>query len=494
MFFDSVAYILFFPAVWLVYQFTPDRKRWAVLLTASVAFYAVLKAPLLLVAWLSVVVISYYFGLAIARQTNERRRRFVLWAGIIANVGVLCGVKYLRALAETWNPLLTTASKIPNVFLTIGVSYYTLQAVSYLIDIYMEAVEPERHFGHFGLYLGFFPKLLQGPIERAGDLLPQIKAPYSCNYDNLRSGALLFAWGLFKKAAVANRLGAYVNMVYGDVHSYAGVTLILATYMYAIQILADFSGYTDMALGVARMFNIRLTQNFNAPYRATSVADFWRRWHISFSRWILDYIFKPLQMEWRNLRTIGTVAALLVTFLFSGLWHGATWNFVVWGLLHGSFIAIAVLIQPWKDSAYKRFGLATYPARRVIQTVLTFNLVSFAWIFFRANTLQDAWYVTTHLTSGVGTYIFSVATNLRHLNGDPRFSYLWNPILMQKNLLTFLLLMTSLSIMFLGGALKKRIAIFRLPAPVRWSIYYAIIFVISYFAVHNDVGFVYFQF
>jgi alginate O-acetyltransferase complex protein AlgI len=285
-----------------------------------------------------------------------------------------------------------------------------------------------------------------------------------------------------------------VNMVYGDVHSYAGVTLILATYMYAIQILADFSGYTDMALGVARMFNIRLTQNFNAPYLATSVADFWRRWHISFSRWILDYIFKPLQMEWRNLRTVGTVAALLVTFLFSGLWHGATWNFAVWGLLHGTFIAIAVLVQPWKDSAYKRVGLATHPARRLIQTVLTFNLVSFAWIFFRANTLQDAWYVTTHLTSGVGTYIFTVATHLRYLNGDPQFSYLWNPILMQKNLLTFLLLMASLSIMFLGVVLKKRIAVFRLPAAVRWSIYYAIIFVISYFAVHNDVGFVYFQF
>lgn len=489
--FDSLPYMLLFPAVWLLYQFIPDNRRWLVLLLASVSFYAALKAPLLVVAWALVVVVSYYCGLAIARQGDEPRKRRILWGGIAANFGVLCSIKYLRVIVEMWTPAPVAEARWSDLFVTLGVSYYTLQAVSYLADIYLETLEPERHFGRFALYLGFFPKMLQGPIERGGDLLPQLKSPYRCNYDNVRSGMLLFAWGLFKKVAVANRLAIYVTAVYRDVHGYGGITLMLATYLYAIQILADFSGYTDMALGVARMFNIRLTQNFNAPYLATSIADFWRRWHISFSRWILDYIFKPLQMEWRNWKNVGVAGALLVTFLFSGLWHGVSWNFVVWGLLHGLFLSASVFWKPWQTRMWEKIGLHNHPLRRLVQVLVTFNLVSFAWIFFRAGSLNDGFYVATHLFSGVGSYLVAVASHLGHLT---QLKYLWDPILMEKGLRSFVLLTVSVMIMVLGNVLKKRIRIDHQPAWIRWPLYCTFLVALCYLSIYDDVGFVYFQF
>jgi len=471
MFFDSLVYLLFFPAVWLVYQFVPDRQRWIVLLVASIAFYTALRAPVLLLSWAGVVVVSYYCGRAIARKPEGIERTRLLWFGIVANIGVLCAVKYLHPFLEFIHPAFANNPAFSNLFLTLGVSYYTLQSISYLADIYCEIVEPEQHFGRFALYLGFFPKLLQGPIERAGDLLPQLSLPYHASYENLRRGVLLFAWGLFLKVAVANRLATYVGLVYEDVHAHSGIAFILTTYMYAIQILADFSGYTNMALGVALLFNIRLTQNFNSPYSARSVADFWRRWHISFSRWILDYVFKPLQMGWRNAGVWGTVGALLVTFTFSGLWHGASWNFAVWGLLHGVFLAASVLFKPGLDRAFGTIGLRDHPIRRVVQVVVTFNLVAFAWIFFRANSLSDAGYIVTHLFSGVSDYVILD-------QGDVKFASL----------------VLALCVMFGVNFLRTRVRLSRQPLLVRWSLYYLLILAIAHLGIYNGVGFVYLQF
>lgn len=484
--FDSLKYILFFPAVWAVYLLVPAVSRWAVLLAASIFFYAALKAPLLIFAWTFVVTISFIAGLRIAGSSEEAVRKRTLWTGIVANLAVLGGIKYLRLLLHA---LIPTADTVGNDwFVTLGVSYYTLQAISYLVDLYLGTSEPERHLGRFALYLGFFPKLLQGPIERGSDLLPQLQVLRGFDYDNVRNGLLLFGWGLFKKVAVANRLAPFVNSVYYDPHGYSGITLAAATYMYAIQIYADFSGYTDMALGVARMFNIRLTQNFNSPYLATSVADFWRRWHISFSRWILDYIFKPLQMQWRDARTLGVAAALIVTFLFSGLWHGASLNFVIWGALHGVALATSVFIKPWQNRMYEHAGLKNHPIRRFIQVFVTFHLVTFAWIFFRANSLADAWYVVTHLFSTTSTHVspFSAAPS--------GVAALLSPVLMDKGLRTFALMTVSVLLMFVGSYCRKHIRVQAQPLCVRWSLYYGLAVALVYLSVYDNVGFVYFQF
>jgi len=407
--FNSLEYFLFLPAIWLIHHFLGDRYRWVFLLAASYLFYASLKVPYLLGVITFVTLATYGFGRWIHLAKSEKKKRQVLWGGIATNVLILIVMKYIPFLTDNLNILLSffdSPISIHNapLFVAIGVSYYIFQAISYLSDIYLEIEEPEPHFGYFALYLAFFPKLLQGPIERAGDLLPQLKQKYEFSYDSMRFGLLLFAWGLFKKVVLADRLGLYVDTVYDDVHSYQGLPLILSTYAYAFQLYFDFSGYTDMALGTARLFNINLTQNFNSPYLATSIADFWRRWHISFSRWILDYIFKPLQMQWRNARNWGTAAALLVTFTVSGIWHGANWGFIIWGLLHGLYLACSVFYKPYQKKIHKALKLQKTKTLRIWQVFMTFHLVTFAWVFFRAGSLSDAWYIIRNIfnTSNIG--------------------------------------------------------------------------------------------
>jgi D-alanyl-lipoteichoic acid acyltransferase DltB (MBOAT superfamily) len=281
------------------------------------------------------------------------KRQAVFWCALSTNLLVLIGMKYLPFLAANLNRL-TTSLRFdmtvpePTPLVAIGVSYFVFQAISYLIDVYWQLQEPERHFGIFALYLSFFPKLLQGPIERAGDLLPQLRVPFRFDSDNFRVGLLTFAWGR-SKAVIADRLALYVNLAWRppgmpDCPADSHLSVRPADLLRLLRLYGH-------GPGCSRMFNIRLTQNFRTPYLATSVGDFWRRWHISFSRWILDYLFKPLQMHWRNLRQAGTVAALIVTFLLSGLWHGASWCFIIWGGLHGLYLACSVVYKPLKRSS-----------------------------------------------------------------------------------------------------------------------------------------------
>ena len=289
MLFYSVNYFLFLPVVFLIFTRLNDSGRKWLLLAASVLFYAALGVPYLLLVLLVVTIITYFSGLSLGRAVGRPGRKGQYWLGVAGNLLVLCSMKYASFISGYLAQVSGGFGQHPAIFeigpiVSIGVSYYVFQAISYLIDIFLEIEQPERDFGYFALYLSFFPKLLQGPIERAGDLLPQLRIPYEFNYDNVRSGLLLFTWGMFKKLVVADRLGIFVDYVYGNVHGYSGSAMVLATYTYAFQLFFDFSGYTDMALGTARIFNINLTQNFNTPYLATSVADFWRRSQVGMTR------------------------------------------------------------------------------------------------------------------------------------------------------------------------------------------------------------------
>jgi D-alanyl-lipoteichoic acid acyltransferase DltB (MBOAT superfamily) len=455
--------------VWLLYQVTPDRWRWLLLLLASLGFYASLKSVVLIGVLTCVTVWSYYWGLKIhALADGDARQRCFNFA-VGGNVLLLAGLKFLPALSG--GVLL---------LVTIGVSYFIFQAISYLADIHLDMIEPETHFGRYFLSLAFFPKLLQGPIERSGELLPQLQTPYNFEYNNMRYGLLLFGWGLFKKIVLADRLGLYVDAVYGNVHGFSGLTLLLATYGYAFQIYFDFSGYTDMALGTALLFNIKLTQNFNAPYLATSVADFWRRWHISFSRWILDYIFKPLQMAWRNDGVRGTALALMIAFLISGLWHGVRWGFLIWGGLHGLYLASSVFYRPYQKKIYKTLGIDKTKLLTIWQVVVTFNLVSFAWIFFRANNLTDAWYVINQLGRAM--------TDLVHIEAV-------------KTSLTTGLSLASLKALVLGVLVyssvemtRHRVSFFSFPLWVRWSCYLLLGMSLTILSASAQYRFVYYQF
>ncbi len=477
MTFTSPVFFLFLPAVFLVFRSVPDRTRWLVLLIASYGFYASFESPSLLLTLALVSLIGYAGGVWLGRAKTNGRSGAILALLIVSCLGVLFFTKYLPHF-----PVIQHYGLLSTI-ISIGVSYYTFQAISYLIDVYLDVQEPERHLGYFALYMAFFPKLLQGPIERAHDLLPQLRIPYRFSYNNVRSGLLLFAEGLFCKVVIAERLARYVNSVYDNVHSHTGATLILATYCYAVQIYCDFAGYTDMARGTARLFNIDLTENFNRPYVATSVADFWRRWHISFSRWILDYIFKPLQLKWRSWRTLGTALALLVTFLASGIWHGASWGFVIWGLLHGIYLAGSVFYRPYQKKIHAALGVDKSGWYRVVQVFCTFNLVSLAWIFFRANNVRDAFYVVTHL-----------ATRSGWIPTEGIREFLSQQILLGDHVRSSIALLFMLIVLFAGarawlGRVQER------PALIRWPIYLAMSYAIVMFGVWGaGQQFVYFAF
>lgn len=482
MYFNSLSYFLFLPIVFLIYCAMGNRYRWLVLLLSSMVFYAALRVPYLLVVLVVVTTVTYCSGLVLDRTNNGRMRTMIFWCGVGANILVLFGLKYLAFVIRSLNDIIgyfQPGITVPlgSVLVAIGVSFYVFQAVSYLADIYWEITRAEVHFGYFALYMMFFPKLLQGPIERSSDLLPQLRSEFVFSEENVRSGLLLFAVGLFKKVVIADRLGLYVNVVYGNVHAYSGLTLLCATYMYAVQIYFDFSGYTDMALGSARIFNIQLTQNFNAPYMATSIADFWRRWHISFSRWILDYVFKPLQFQWRDRRQAGTAAALIITFLLSGLWHGAGWCFVAWGGLHGLYLTSSLYYRPVQKVIHQRLGLENTRMLQYWQRFVTFNMVCLAWIFFRSQTLDDAYYIVTHLHGSIdGLRSFLL------VHGD-------------TDLLTLVMLLFGfllVRVISTHSELGRNFA--HWPVWCRWSAYYALLFTIVLFNVDSERAFIYMQF
>ena len=405
MTFTSIGFAPFLLGVVVLSLVAGTRYRWLVLLAASYLFYASFRAPYLLAVLAAVTLVAHSCARAIARSESDRAKRAILWLGIAVAIAAIAGLRYGGLLLGSPGPsgagAVPTGARVARGLVTVGVAYYTLQAISYLLDVRDEVLAPEPHLGHFALYLAFFPRLVQGPIERAENLLPQLRQPARLSARDAGAAAQLFLWGLFQKVVVADRLAPFVDAVYGDVHRHPGLPLIVATYLFAAQLYFDFAGYTDMALAVGRLFGVRLTQNFDLPYRSRSVAEFWRRWHISFSSWLLDYVFRPLQLQLRGLPTWGTPLALLATFLVSGVWHGASWCFVLWGLLHGLYLSTSALYRPWQRKLHKALPATGSRLWAALQIAVTFHLVCLAWIFFRASSVGDAFWAVVHLFSGM---------------------------------------------------------------------------------------------
>ncbi|MGA2489625.1 MAG: MBOAT family O-acyltransferase [Anaerolineales bacterium] len=496
--FNTAEFLIFFAAIFCIYYLTRPTWRWVVLLTASLFFYATLKAPQLIIALALVTIISYIVGRILARLPDESgTRKMVLWLGILLNLAVLAIIRYLPDLANFLPVLSLPLHNLPNLGVSVGVSFYVFQAISYLVDIYYDEQPAEYHLGYFSLYISFFPKLLQGPIERASNLLPQLHKPKALTDEMIRSALLLFAWGLFKKVVIADRLGILVDAVYDHLPKYVGISLWLATFFYALQIYCDFSGYTDMAIGVARLLGINLSINFNKPYLAVSIADFWRRWHISFSTWIFDYIFKPVQMNLRRWKTWASPVALLVTFFLSGIWHGASWGFVVWGLLHGIYMAVYVLLAPYEKKFLRRFKLEKSTVVRLIQIAFTFVLICFAWIFFRAKTLADGWYVVSHLFPGLNI-LNSLMTSIIHDQPIPKvglqnyFTIGGSPV---DYIFVLIGLLVLLAVELPENLAKTRLGIaFQKNMVFRWVVYWLLVMSILTIGAIVQTEFVYFRF
>lgn len=417
MFFNSLSYLIFLPVVAVAHYLMPGKYRWLWLLVCSIFFYYKLS-PEYLLLFLILILLNYLVGLAIDR--SETKRGVVLSSGILANVITLVFFKYfglIRPVIESIESV-SNDGKLLSIILPIGLSYFIFTVISYLIEIKRCTIRAEQHIGIFASALMFFPKIMMGPIEKPGHLLPQFERHKPINYEMISDGLKQMLWGYFKKLVVADRLAIYVNAVFDNYEKHSGITLTMATILYSFQIYADFSGYTDIALGSARTLGFNLTSNFNRPYFSSSVKDFWNRWHISLSVWLRDYIFLPLSValagKLKKSKYLGIrvdkwifMIAALFTFAICGVWHGESLNYLIWGLIFGIYLTVAA----WKLDTSKYLRKALHIPKkslfyRFYSITVTFVLVSFAWIFFRADTLQDSFQIIGRIFSHKGGSLF----------------------------------------------------------------------------------------
>jgi D-alanyl-lipoteichoic acid acyltransferase DltB (MBOAT superfamily) len=388
---------VFFPFVTVAYFILTMRLRsntlsQICLLAVSLFFYACWNPVYLSLILLSVLV-TWVSGLLMEGQIVTRKR-LVLAASLAINLGILFFFKYYGFFTTSAGLLTRGSIHFPvfNVLLPVGISFYTFQALGYSIDVYYGRVHAERNFITYALFVTFFPQLVAGPIERTGNLLPQFKVNHAFDYDCVTSGLKLAAWGMFKKVVIADRVALYVNGVYGNPALYPAASLVLATVFFAFQIYCDFSGYSDIATGCARVLGFNLMTNFRQPFFSRSITEFWQRWHISLSTWFKDYLYIPLGGNRKG--ATRQKLNLLIIFVLSGLWHGAAWHFVAWGVLHGIFQIIGRSSMSFRNAICRRIGLPEESRpRKIIQVCLTFVLACFAWIFFRANSMGDAFVI-----------------------------------------------------------------------------------------------------
>ena len=422
----SLEYALFLPAVFAVHWLLPRNLRWIALLAASLGFIAYLDLRLL---WpvAGVTAVSYAAAIAIGRLESERAKRWVAGTAFLLLLGALAGFKYAgfawdsgAALARACGFAVRQRAFSPIV--PLGISFYTFQAVAYVADVRAGKIPAERHFGRHALAVAFFPKFLAGPIERGGSLLPQLASPAAFSYDRAAAGMRLIALGLFKKAVVADTLGTFVNAIFANPGRFNGAVLALGALFFSIQIYGDFSGYSDIAIGSAKLLGIDLCDNFRAPYFSHSLGEFWRRWHISLSTWFRDYLYIPLGGSRRG--TPRTIFNLLATFLASGLWHGADWTFVAWGGLHGAaLVAERFAFPPRKTrpGGPAGTGTAQTPPTAVagfLRGLATFAFVTAAWVFFRADSIRGAVRYLARIATALPSPVFSFRQALDQLHID----------------------------------------------------------------------------
>ena len=492
MLFNSAQFLVFFVVVTALYFLIPHRFRWSLLLGASCYFYMVFKPVYILILAFTITV-DYVAGIAIENAPQPRRKLYLL-ASICANLGVLMMFKYYNfvnlALGDLFHSAgLPYSMPLLRMLLPIGLSFHVFQSLSYTIEVYRGHTPAERHAGIFALYVMFYPQLVAGPIERPQNLLHQFHAEHYFDYKRVVAGLQLMMFGFFKKVVIADRLAPFVNQVYDDPHSYRGISFIVATVFFAFQIYCDFSGYSDIALGSAQVMGFTLMKNFNRPYLSKSVAEFWKRWHISLSTWFRDYLY--ISLGGNRVSTPRWYFNLMITFILSGLWHGANWTYIVWGALNGLYLVGEIVAGRYLGPYLPRVpeGSFWFWPVRALRVAWTFSLICFAWIFFRANSLADGFYVVRHMFDGLASLPF----DLRHL------TFIKMNILMRQDKEDFIIalicigLLLGIHLMQRGRSIRSLLA--AQPVWFRWGLYYAALIAILFFGAFNSAQqFIYFQF
>lgn len=495
MLFNSYGFLMFFPITVVIYFCLPKKIRYIWLLAASYFFYMGWNAKYALLLLLSTV-ITYSCGIMLEwlkehRPDHQRERKLVVAAGLLSNLSILFFFKYFNFTIESINSILhhtglPTVDSFVTILLPVGISFYIFQALGYTIDVYRGEVEAERNFLRYALFVSFFPQLVAGPIERSKNLLNQLRKPTTFCYEKMCDGFMLMIWGYFLKLVIADRIAILVDHVYANVELYDGKYLLLASVLFAFQIYCDFGGYSTIAMGAAEVMGFELMDNFNCPYLAQSVSEFWRRWHISLSSWFKDYLYIPLGGNRKG--KIRKYVNIMIVFLVSGLWHGANWSYVVWGGLNGIYQVIGAIFYPIKKKIGAKIPLKKKnPFLMAAYMLVTFLLVDFAWIFFRADTTEHA---------------FAVIRQIFHMNNA---ELLANGTLFDLGLNrpNFIALMAALAVLFFADVckyrgIKLRTVILQSNIVIRWFVIFAGILSVLIFGIWGSgfsaTNFIYFQF
>lgn len=488
MLFNSIQFIIFFIVVIIVYFNLNPKFRWFFLLISSSFFYMMWN-PYYILLLLFSTFINFYLSLKISKTRNKSKRKLYLIVSLFVSLGILFIFKYLTLVNSTFNYFFS-ALKLNyrfdtlNILLPMGISFYTFQTLSYTIDVYRNDIKPEKGFLKFTLFITFFPQLVAGPIERFDRLMPQLLK--SKRFDIIRAikGIQIMLIGYFKKCVVADRLAIMINSVYNNPYNYSGLSLTIATVLFSFQIYCDFSGYSEIALGCAKVLGIDIMDNFKLPFFSKSIKEFWRRWHISLSNWFKDYVYIPLGGS-RNGKA-KKYLNLFLTFLLSGLWHGANWTYVLWGMLHGLYQIIGDITFKFRQKFFTILNLNQTYIHKILKVTITFGLVCFSWTLFRANTISDSIYIIKNLFNDISHwselgYIYDTITN------------------MGLNLLEFIISILSVIILVIYELLSRKTPLYNQLNEknilIRSLFYIFLILIIFTMGVFNNASqFIYFQF
>jgi alginate O-acetyltransferase complex protein AlgI len=480
MLFNSIDFAIFFPIVFIFYWFIVNRSlklQNLFIVIASFTFYGWWDWRFLALLFSSSI-INFGIGRLLENQNNSVKRKALLWFTLVYNIGLLVVFKYLNFFIESFSSAFSflgfnISGSSLNIVLPVGISFFTFQALGYILEVYRGNIKPTKDIINFSAFVSFFPLILAGPIERANHLLPQFNKKRLFDYVQATDGLRQILWGLFKKIVIADNCAEIANMIFNHTNEYSGSTLVLGAIFYTIQIYADFSGYSDIAIGVSRLLGFDIIRNFKFPYFSVSVADFWRRWHISLSSWLRDYLFAPLSIRLRGWGMTGVIFSLFITFLLCGFWHGANYTFIVWGGLHGLALGFDVVSTKARKKIRKKANVVLY---NLISWWFTIIFIVFTWIFFRAENLAHAF-----------SFLSKIFTS--KLFSFPHFSG------MKGALSTLLLVFLFAIIEWVGREQQFAIAQLGLKwkKPIRYALYYAIIIAIFWFGGKEE-QFIYFQF
>jgi alginate O-acetyltransferase complex protein AlgI len=488
MLFSSLEYFIFLPLVVIIYYIIPYRARWSFLLLSSLIFILSAGVNNLIVV-LIVIAISYVSGLLLDPDKKNEYKKLVFILTLVADIGILVFFKYFNFLNYNLSAILGFAgltNPVPalSLLLPLGISFYTFQAIGYSYDVYAGNQKTEKHPGILATYILFFPKLIAGPVERSYNFIPQIHRVSDFDYQRTIQGLRLILWGLFKKIVIGDRLAIYVNYGFNNIREFDGLSLFILIFFQAFQLYADFSGYTDIALGSAKILGFNLTDNFNKPFISRSVSEYWRRWHISLASWVNDYIFKPLSLSIainRNWGRWGIIYALTVTFVLFGLWHGASWSFVVFGFVQSLALSYEVITRKIRKKLSIKIPALIY---NPLSILLTFLFVCYSAIFFRANNLNDAFYIILNSFNNFSD-IISLAAIKSHFNNLGLNK--WDALITGSGIL--LIIATHFSKYYgINEALENKPVIFR------WFIYISLVLVMIFLGTFMSEDFMYFQF